>query len=402
MEPKEIQSIINRHIDREVIKDRVIRAVQKPSPQTDLFEKEPMVLSFIRDFVKPELECIGVKNMFIDDEGNLIARMGKPGLGGRIAFITYGMTAAPGSMAEPFSGKIVDASQWGVTGVQGESVWGRGACEQKGSLVSMLTALEIILNSGVEPPGEIIYVTSTAGETGRHDSVDYIIRKDGLTADWGFLAGAPKITIGNKGRVDINITVHGKASHSSRPWEGVNAIEGAMLVLEKLKKIMPYPSDKAHSHLGKVTLTPIRIESFPKATHTVQDRCEINLDRRLLPGDDPDQAVQQVREAIGETGPFKAVVEKGISMYPSEVSKDAPVVKGLSEAIRTMLGYEPEFFYSHSTIDAGYLNRAGIQTVLYGAQIPEFAHTDHDMVPISRVVETTQVYAYTALRGVTK
>lgn len=402
MKPEEIKSLVLKHIDRNVIKDRVVRAVQKPSPQTDLFEQEPMVLSFIKDWVKPELEKIGVKDVTIDDMGNLVARMGNPSSGDRLAFISYGMTAAPGSMTEPFSGKIVDGSSWNVLGVGSECIWGRGSCEQKGSLVAMVTILEIILKSGVQLPGEVIYVTSTAGETGRHDSLDYVVHKDGLKADWGILAGAPKITIANKGRIDVTVTVHGKASHSSRPWEGINAIEGAMIVLERLKKIMPYPSDKAHPHLGKVTLTANRIESFPKATHTVQDRCQITLDSRLLPGDELEDSLKQIRETIGDVPPFKVTVEKGAFMYPSEVSMDASVVKGVSEGIKTMLNREPEFFYSHSTIDAGYLNRAGIETILYGAQVPEFAHTDHDIVPLSRVVETTQVYAYMAIKGVTK
>jgi acetylornithine deacetylase len=399
LKPEELKAVINRHINPDRIKERLVRAVQRPAYQTDLFEKEPMVLSYIREFIRPELESAGVKDIRIDDLGNLIARVGKPGSGGSLVFLAYGMTPAPGSMKEPFSGKIVDGSAWGMPG---ECLWGRGSCEQKGSTISMIEAIEIILWAGAEPPGEIIFVTSTAGETGRHDSVDYIVRHGGLKADWGILAGAPKITIGNKGRVDITVTIQGKASHSSRPWEGVNAIEGAMLILERLKKIMPHPSAKSHPELGRVTLTPIRIESFPKATHTVQDRCEINLDRRLLPGDDPDEAVEQVQETLGDASPFKVTVKKGIFMYPSEISKDAPVVKGLSEAIRTMLTREPEFFYSHSTIDAGYLNRAGVQTVLYGAQVPEFAHTDHDMVPLSRVVDATRAYAYLALTGVTK
>ena len=72
-----------------------------------------------------------------------------------------------------------------------------------------------------------------------------------------------------------------------------------MKVLEKLKPLMPYPETKSHPELGKVSLTPNAIESFPKATHTIQSECRIMFDRRLLPGDDPDKAIQQIKDEVG-------------------------------------------------------------------------------------------------------
>ena len=126
-----------------------------------------------------------------------------------------------------------------------------------------------------------------------------------VEADWCIIDGPPEIQLGNKGRVDILVTVKGKQAHSSRPWEGINAIDGAMKVLDKLKSLMPYPESKSHAELGKVSLTPNAIESFPKATHTVQSECRIMFDRRLLPGDDPAQAVQQLKDALGKIAPFE-------------------------------------------------------------------------------------------------
>ena len=142
-----------------------------------------------------------------------------------------------------------------------------------------------------------------------HDSLAYVLDHGGVEADWCVIDGPPEIQLGNKGRVDVLVTVKGKQAHSSRPWEGVDAIDGAMKVLEKLKPLMPYPEAKAHPELGKVSLTPNAIESFPKATHTIQNECRIMFDRRLLPGDDPNKAVQQIKDEIGAIEPFEVVVE---------------------------------------------------------------------------------------------
>ncbi|MEK7378493.1 MAG: peptidase dimerization domain-containing protein [Candidatus Binatota bacterium] len=210
--------------------------------------------------------------------------------------------------------------------------------------------------------------------------------------------GPPEIQLGNKGRVDILVTVKGKQAHSSRPWEGINAVEGAMKVLEKLKPLMPYPSDRAHPELGKVSLTPTSVESFPKATHTIQSECRMVFDRRLLPGDDPAEAIQQLETAIGNLDPFKVEVQKKDSMYPSEVSKEADVVKSLSRAIQVMLGREPKFSYSTAANDTGLLNVRGIQAINYGSRDIRFQHTDHDLVSLNSVFDAAKVFAFMALQ----
>lgn len=262
----------------------------------------------------------------------------------------------------------------------------------------MMSALKALAESKAEPPGDLYFVVSAAGETGRHDSLAYVLDHGKVEADWGIIDGPPEIQLGNKGRVDILVTVKGKQAHSSRPWEGINAVEGAMKVLEKLKPLMPYPSDRTHPELGKVSLTPTSVESFPKATHTIQSECRMVFDRRLLPGDDPAEAIQQLETAIGNLDPFKVEVQKKDSMYPSEVSKEADVVKSLSRAIQVMLGREPKFSYSTAANDTGLLNARGIQAVNYGSRDIRFQHTDHDLVSVNSVFEAAKVFAFMALQ----
>jgi acetylornithine deacetylase/succinyl-diaminopimelate desuccinylase-like protein len=260
-----------------------------------------------------------------------------------------------------------------------------------------MAAMRFIGSTKTELPSDLYFVVSTAGETGRHDSLAHVLDHDNVNADWCIIDGPPQIQLGNKGRVDVLVAVKGKQAHSSRPWEGVNAIEGAMQVLHKLQPLMPYPETRAHSELGKVSLTPNAIESFPKATHTIQSECRIMFDRRLLPGDDPAKAIQQMKEAIGRLDPFEIAVEPRDFMYPSEVGKDAEVVQALEQAIRTMLGYEPEFGFSTAANDTGLFNFRGIQAINYGARDIRFQHTDHDLVSVNNVFNAAKVFAFLAL-----
>ena len=393
MDPGEAKGLIEKDLQYEEVKQLVVKLVQRPSPQTDLLEEEPQVLAFIREVIKPDLEEAGIPTV-IDEKGNLIASLKGKGEGKRLLLVSYAMNAVPSTMQNPYSGAIVDGTPYEI---KGECVWGRGACEQKGSLAAMMLALKLIAKRKLELPGDLTFVTSTAGESGKHDSLNYVLRDGKVQADWGIIDGPPQIQLGNKGRIDVLVVVRGRQAHSSRPWEGANAIEGAVKVLERLRPLMPYPTDKTHPQLGRASLTPTSIESLPKATHTIPSECRILLDRRLLPGDEADQAIKDLEQAIGNLDPFSVELQKKDFMYPCEVSKDADVVVSLSKAIRTMLGREAEYSYSTAANDTGLLNVKGIQAVNYGSRDIRFQHTDHDLVSINSIFEAARVFAFMAL-----
>jgi acetylornithine deacetylase/succinyl-diaminopimelate desuccinylase-like protein len=393
MEAQIAKKLIEKNLQYDEVKRLAVKLVQHASPQTAKLEAEPQVLALISEVIKPELERAGL-HPFIDKIGNLVLQIKGREPSGRLMLVGYAMNAAPSTMANPYSGEIVDGAPYKL---DGECVWGRGACEQKGSLAAMMAALRFIGLTKAELPSDLYFVVSTAGETGRHDSLAYVLDHGNVNADWCIIDGPPEIQLGNKGRVDVLVTVTGKQAHSSRPWEGINAIDGAMNVLQKLQPLMPYPETRTHPELGKVSLTPNAIESFPKATHTIQSECRIVFDRRLLPGDDPVKAIEQMKDAIGKIDPFEITVEPRDFMYPSEIGKDAEVVEALEQGIRTMLGYEPHFSFSTAANDTGLFNFRGIQAINYGARDIRFQHTDHDLVAVNNVFNAAKVFAFLAI-----
>ena len=387
------KKLIEKNLTYDETKRLLVKLVQTPSPQTALLEREPQVLALIRDVVKPELEQSGL-HPSLDPMGNLILHLKGRERSGRLMLVGYAMCAAPSTMPNPYAGEIVDGAPYQL---KGECVWGRGSCEQKGSLAAMMAAMRFIGALKLEPPSDLYFVVSTAGETGKHDSLAYVLDHGKVAADWCIIDGPPEIQLGNKGRVDVLVIVKGKQAHSSRPWEGVDAIDGAMKVLEKLKPLMPYPESKAHHELGKVSLTANAIESFPKATHTIQSECRIMFDRRLLPGDDPRKAIQQMRDAIGKIEPFEIEIQPRDFMYPSELGKDAEVVQALEQGMRTMLGRQPAYSFSTAANDTGLFNSRGIQAINYGARDIRFQHTDHDLVAVESVFNAAKVFAFLAI-----
>jgi acetylornithine deacetylase/succinyl-diaminopimelate desuccinylase-like protein len=345
------------------------------------------------------MQALGMENVRLDALGNLIAEKGAGRSGRSLLLVSHAMNQPPATMPDPYGGRLIDATPHGLPG---EAVLGKGASEQKGTMAAMLHALEAVQRSGTALEGKLYFVCCVSGETGKHDAIRHVVEREGVRADVAFVYGnSLKLQLGNRGRVDMKAVVHGTPGHSSRPNDAANAVTGAMEFLRRLSEKIP--NNRKHPQLGTAWLTCNRIESFPKSTHTVQDRCELSLDRRLLPGDDPDAAVAEVqRVAASMEGwpdpvsgkPLRVTVEKGPVMYPSLVGEEAPVVRLLKAGCVAMLGAAPETFYGQSAHDQGYLNAVGISTANFGSGEQAFAHTDLDMASVDKTFDAAKVYAW--------
>ena len=85
-------------------------------------------------------------------------------------------------------------------------------------------------------------------------------------------------------------------------------------------------------------------------------------------------------------------------MYPAEVAADAAIVAAIDRASRELTKKESELFYSPAALDAGLLNRNGIETIMFGPGDLRFAHTDREAVPLQEVRDAAKIYAATALQ----
>lgn len=375
-------------ISKDDLTNLALRLVRCPSEQTDLFEQDPQVKRFVTDTVAAELAARGLDQVLFDEMGNLVCRVGRSN-GRSLLFLAYAMTHPASSMHNPFAGEIVQ--------LEGrDAVRGRGIAEQKGSLAAMIAATDAVNRQIDDLDGELILAVSLAGETGRHDSVDTIRRFAGIDSDIGIVGIGTNGAIcqGNKGRVDVLITVQGISCHSSSPGEGINAIEGACRVIQTLQELQPRGE---HPKLGRATLACTSIKSFPDATHTIQNECRITLDRRLLPGQTAVEAIAEIRQTLGDMPPFGIEVQAGAVTLPSEVPDESPVVELLGEAITAVRGMEATRFYSSGAIDAGFLNANGIAAVMFGPGTMTCWHTSEEVLLVDELLEGAQIYASLAV-----
>jgi acetylornithine deacetylase/succinyl-diaminopimelate desuccinylase-like protein len=402
MNDTDIKTLLDERISRERAKELLVALVKVPSPQTELLEDEPLLKAFIASAIEPRLRAMGFGDIRYEGMGNLIATCGAGTSGKSLMLIGNAMNQPAATMPNPYDGDVVGGAPYGLPG---ECVMGKGASEQKANLAAMLHAMEIVIASKIPINGKLIFTCCVSGETGKHDAIKSVVEGAGVRADMAVLGGTGlKITLGNRGRIDVFVTVKGSPCHSSRPWDGINAISGATeairLLLDKVKL------DKTHPQLGRQSLTVNHIRSFPESTHTVQERCEFTLDRRLLPGEDPNEAfaeIERIAKEIERTKDpvsgktYSVEVRLGPYMYPSLVTTESPVVRALLRASEVVLGKPAETYYSPSAFDQGYLNHVGIATANFGPGEHQYAHTDRDMASVERTADAAKVYAFMML-----
>jgi len=288
-----------------------------------------------------------------------------------------------GMEGEPFSPRIEEGA-----------LCGRGAADDKGSLAAMVAALARVAASGKKPPYTVIF-SATADEEhlmlGLHSLLESGLRARGV------IVGEPtalRIVVAHKGVVRFTIATRGKAAHGSRPEEGVNAIYRMSRVLQAVEAFARGGVGREnHPLLGKATLMVGRIyggEHF----NVVPDRCEIHLDRRLLPGEEARKAVAEVRSylasAIDEDLGLQ-VSAPHLAVPGMSLSADHPLAQAVSAAVREVTGKAPIHGMTGTT-HAGPLNAAGIPALVFGPGEEGQAHTATERLDLEQLEQAAQVY----------
>lgn len=367
MQPTEI-------IDKTSLVEWTRRFVRRASPQTERFEAEPQVQGLIDD-VEQLVVQLGLPHRR-DGMGNLIVELGRASRRSAV-LMTYAMTHPAGAMRDPYEGEIVEKD--GMPAIRG-----RGVSEQKGPLAAALAASLAAHHNG-QLGGSLSLIVSSAGETGRHDAARVAVSELQSPPTAAIIAAGTtgKLSLGNKGRLDVLITVRGRAAHSSTPWRGIDAVAGAAEVVRRLGGLELGGSE--HARLGKATLVPTSIRSFPDATHTLQAEVRMVFDRRLLPGDSPDVALRQIQASLKGMQPWSIEVQPGALMHPSEVNPEGDVVTAIDAGHRKMGLAPPDRFYSHGSLDAGFFTSQGIEACMWGPGAMEQWHSDDEYVPVAEL-----------------
>ena len=370
--------------DRQYLVETLSRLARVPTDvplgfQTLMEPDDPKLVHYVQDIVRPELVACGIYDLLDVPRNNLVVRHGAGASGRALLIQNYTPAQHNNLMDDPFSGRVGSARAWGH---DEPAVFGQGVSQNKAHQAVMLTVLKLLREQDIALRGRLYWAVNNEGRSS-HACSEAILAALPERPTFGIvqIGTGLALSLGNRGRVDVDVHVQGVATHSSVPDEGLSAIDGAHMVIERLKRLA-WPD--RHPLLGGRHAIVYKIRYEPVAPHTLPSDAFLAIDRRLLPGDDPEAAVEEVRAAIGDLAPYRVTVTRGVAMLPALVSPDDPGVRALQAANVAVRGRAAAVRYGQGTFDAGGPCALGVPTVMYGAS-GDTRLTGTDFVPIAAV-----------------
>ena len=274
--------------------------------------------------------------------------------------------------------------------LRGGKLYGRGACDTKAGLAAMMCAAASLARERRTPPCEI-WVVGAADEEFSYGGVLDLC--EGLRADAAIVAEPTslRLVVATKGCVRFRVVVHGKAAHSSKPQLGVNAISQMARVISVLEQHAASLSAAAHPLLGPGTFNIGKITGGTQV-NMVPESCAIEIDRRLLPGEEPADVMRRYADLIRDIPGVRAEVEPPMLQdRPLETPTESRVVRVASEVLAG-LGLDEKPCGVPYGSDASKLSRAGVPSIVIGPGSIDQAHAAIEFVECVEVERALDFY----------
>jgi acetylornithine deacetylase len=224
----------------------------------------------------------------------------------------------------------------------------------------------------------------------------------GVRADAAIVTEPTSLEIhpAHRGFTWAEFTLRGRAAHGSRYELGVDAIAHAGVLLDELARLERETLvHVTHPLLGRASLHASFI-SGGSGWSTYPDHCSLKIERRILPGETPDDVMAQfqavVARAAQRVSGMEVRVDHVFSQRPSDVSTSAPIVESLRNALRAC-GEQPRVAGMSAWTDAALLNDAGIPAICFGPGDIMLAHSAEEWVPLDEVEHATRILSRLAL-----
>ena len=358
--------------------------------------------SAVATLIAARLRDLKFDDVFTDEVGNVVGLLKGRADGPSVLFCAHMDTPEPGDL-ELWERDPLDAH------LDGDQLTGLGASDAKGSIASFTYGAAALKAADVPLAGDVLVAFVVMAERAEAFGISHLFEKTlparGMRPAL-VVMGDPtglNLYLGQRGRMELEVTTVGRTAHASTPWLGQNAVYKMIPVMEGLQDLSTMlPS---HPFLGKSTLSLTNISSTPGRFSIIPDRCVAAIDRRYLPNESLSTILDQVQAILIRTSQsdpefrgeakVRIVQETAYTGFTREVPKLlAPfvtpesnpwVVKALSAL--EALGESPRFDKWHFSTEGGYT--AGVLGIPTGGYAPgeeNYSHTPYDRVSVSKLV----------------
>jgi putative selenium metabolism hydrolase len=341
---------------------------------------------------------MGFDKVWHDRYGNTVGVLtgAKPGNRKKLLLDIHADTVAVTSLESwqhaPYDGDI-DAGR----------IYGRGACDIKGGLASVLAGLASLPREAFS--GEIWVAATTIEEVMEGAALQSVLERG--RPDYCVVVEPTQSRIGwaQKGRAGVRLEASGIPAHTSRAELGVNAVYRMLPAIEKVRS-MPRRNDEI---LGSEVFELVEIisEPFP-GNSIVPDGCRVRIDCRLVRGETPESLLERFRailppEVKADLWPVSVELYTGekLSAPDFHIAWSIPtdhhlVVNGL-QALRD-IGPLSDLFVVPYCCNASRTTSAGVPTIVFGPGNIDNAHIIDEWVEANELLTAARAFASLAVR----
>ncbi len=343
---------------------------------------------------------------------NLIARREGVAPGDCVHFNSHHdvVEVGHGWTRDPFGGAL-----------EGDRIYGRGACDMKGGLAASIIAAEAFIAVCPGFSGSIEISATADEESGGFGGVAYLAGQGRFAHVQHVIIPEPlhkdRICLGHRGVWWAEVETKGRIAHGSMPFLGDSAIRHMGAVLAEIETVL-YPLLASRHTAMPVTpegarQSTLNINSIhggepePEPGYTglpapcVADRCRIILDRRFLIEEDlavvKGELTALLERVRAERPSFSYEIRDLFEVQPVMTDRDAPVVRSVAHAIERVLARQAAYVVSPGTYDQKHIDRIGKlkNCIAYGPGLLHLAHQPDEWVGVQDMLDSAKVMALT-------
>jgi succinyl-diaminopimelate desuccinylase len=289
-------------------------------------------------------------------------------------------------------------------------VFGRGACDMKGGIVSMLCAILALRDFGVDMDGKIQLILVPDEETGgargsARLAEQGILGRNGV----GMLLAEPTSGVvwnANRGAISLRVQVQGKSAHVGLQHQGENAFERMHTLVGCLQELKREVEQRTTSSNIGASQSPHSIlmlggQSGGGANfNVVPESCCFTIDRRINPEENLGEEKARLIEVLKECQRQGIRLEWEILQEGNSASTNQEEATGraLAHAIQEVTGKPTSFELCPGLLETRFYAAQGIASYAYGPGLLSVAHGPNEYVDLRRVTECAAVYALTAAK----
>lgn len=289
-------------------------------------------------------------------------------------------------------------------------LFGRGACDMKGGIVSMLYAILASRECGAELHGKIQLVLVPDEETGgargsARLAEQGILGRNGV----GMLLAEPTSGVvwnANRGAISLRVQVLGKSAHVGLQHQGENAFERMHNVVERLQELKREVEQRTtSSNIGagqsRNSILMLGGQSGGGTNfNVVPESCWFTMDRRINPeenlAEEKGKLIGVLKECQRQRIPLEwEILQEGDS---ASTAKEEAAGQALDQAIQEITGKPASFELCPGLLETRFYAARGIPNYAYGPGLLSVAHGPNEYVDLRRVTECAAIYALTATK----